>query len=339
MSLRTRITLAAGVLIALLATYFAVKDVDGQQLLLALSSAQYGYVIPALLVAFTGYFARAWRWQLMVDPLKHVPFKRIFPIMIIGFAWNVIIPLRIGEVVRAHLLGVRENISRPALLATVVVERVLDGVAVMALLSLVGWLTPALPAWAVDFTRIALVLFGIALIGLIMLIVSERFTLRLLALFTRLLPQPVASRVNSLAASFVQGYVALRSPGHLPLIVLSTILAWFVEIVTYAVLFPAFGLNLAPSIFVSATSFYAVVLNLATLVPSPPGFTGTIEGFGVAALDVFNINKASGLSLTVVGHAIQLVVILTLGAWAIRHEGLTLFDLSREYKENSSATT
>jgi hypothetical protein len=206
----------------------------------------------------------------------------------------------------------------------------------MALLSLVGWLTPILPAWAVDFTRIALVLFGIALIGLIMLIVSERFTLRLLALFTRLLPHAVAARVNALAGSFVQGYVALRSPGHLPLIVLSTILAWCVEIVTYAVLFPAFSLYLAPSIFVSATSFYAVVLNLATLVPSPPGFTGTIEGFGVAALDVFNINKASGLSLTVVGHAIQLAVILTLGAWAIRHEGLTLFDLSREYKENST---
>ena len=333
---RAWLSIAAGLLVALIAGYFAVRDVDGAKLLSALSSAQYGYVVPSLLVAFAGYFARAWRWQLMIDPLKHVPFKRIFPLLVIGFAWNVLIPLRIGELARAHLLGIRENISRSALLATVVVERVLDGVAIIAILSLVGWLSPGLPAWVADFSRVALVLFGIALAGLLMLMFSERFTLRLLVRFTHLLPHGLALRVNRLAASFVQGYTALRSPSRLPLIAIATVAGWFIEIATYAVLFPAFGLSLSPPEFVSATSFYAVVLNLATLVPSPPGFVATIEGFGVAALSVFHIDPAAALSLTVVGHAIQLIVIIALGAWALWHEGFSVYEVARRASDSRS---
>ena len=172
---RNRVSLAIGLAVALSAAYFAVKDIDAQALLIALASAQYGYVVPGLLVAYSGYLVRTWRWQLMIAPVKHISITTIFPLLVIGFAWNVLLPLRVGEVVRAHLLGQREGISRTMLLATIVAERVLDGVAIVALLALVGWLTPNLPNWVVDFTQAALILFGVALLGLVMLIVSEAF--------------------------------------------------------------------------------------------------------------------------------------------------------------------
>ncbi|MBI5876029.1 MAG: flippase-like domain-containing protein [Chloroflexi bacterium] len=326
---RQRLTILMGVAVALIATYFAVKDVSGEQLLAALAAADYRLVVPALLVAFSGYAARAWRWQLLIDPVKRVPFATIFPVLIIGFAWNVLVPLRIGELVRAHVLGVREQISRSTLLATVVVERVLDGVGIMALLGLVGALYPGLPGWVEDFTRIATLLFGIALCGLVMLIVSERFSLRLLGIVTARLPQAIASRATTLAEAFVRGYVALRSPGHLAGILLGTALAWLIEIGTYAILFVAFNVHMPPPTFAAASSFYAVVLNLATLVPSPPGYVATIEGFGVAALGAFNVEPAVALSLTVVGHAVQLAAIVVLGAWALWREGLSAFELLR----------
>ena len=144
---RQRLTILLGIAVASVATYFAVKDVSGEQLLAALAAADYRLVVPALIVAFGGYVARAWRWQLLIAPVKRVPFATVFPVLVIGFAWNVLVPLRIGELVRAHVLGLREQISRSTLLATVVVERVLDGVAIMALLGLVGMLYPGLPAW------------------------------------------------------------------------------------------------------------------------------------------------------------------------------------------------
>jgi glycosyltransferase 2 family protein len=321
---RQRLTIIVGIVVALVAAYFAVKDINAQELLTALSSAHYIYVAPALGVTFLGYFARAWRWQLMIAPVKHISLRTVFPLLVIGFAWNFAIPLRIGELVRAHLLGQREGISRSMLFATVVVERVLDGVAIMALLALVGWLSPGLPAWVEDFTRIALLLFGIALGGLVMLIVSEKFTLRILAAITLRLPHAIGARIYHLAVSFVQGYLALRSPRSLLTIVVATFVGWFIEIASYAILFPAFNLQFDLPTFISASSFYAVVLNLTTLIPSSPGFVGTTQYFGRLALNVFSVAAANALSLTVIAHAIQLTVILSLGAWAVWHEGLTV---------------
>jgi len=334
---RTRITAVCGGLVALVAAYFALKDVNLQELREALTSANYLYVIPALLIAYLGYFARAWRWQIMVEPLKRIPFREIFPILVIGFAWNYAIPLRIGELVRAHLLGQRANVSRTTLLATIVVERVLDGVAIIALLALVSLLHPDLPAWVADFSRIALLLFGVALGGLVMLIVSEPFTLRVLAAVTSHLPNAIGARVNAVAQSFVLGYDALCSPARLLRVIVSTVAVWVIEIASYAIFFPAFGLRFDTPTFISASSFYAVVLNLGTLVPSSPGFVGTLDEFGKSALGVFNVNDATALSLTVIAHAVQLIVILSLGAWALWHEGLSVKSLERVTAEDESS--
>ncbi len=320
---RNRVTLAVGLAVALGAAYFAFKDINAQQLLNALASAQYGYVVPALLVTYSGYLVRTWRWQLMVAPVKRISIKTIFPLLVIGFAWNLLLPLRIGEVVRAHLLGQREGVSRTMLLATIVVERVLDGVAIMALLALVGGLTPNLPMWVADFTQVALMLFGVALVGLVMLIVSESFTLRWLMAITSRIPEAIGGRINILAQSFVRGYVALHSPSRLALIVFATFIGWFIEAASYAILLPAFGLRFNVPTFISASSFYAVILNLNTLIPAPGG-GGTTEYFGTLALSVFGVEQATALSLTVVGHAIQLFVITTLGAWAVWREGFSL---------------
>lgn len=313
-----------GAVVAIAATYFALKDVNGPEILAALSSAHYAYLLPALIITFVGYFARAWRWQLMIDPVRRIPFKTVFPLLVIGFAWNYAIPLRIGELVRAHLLGQRANLSRSLLLATIVVERVLDGVAIVALLSLVGWLHPALPDWVYEFTRVASVLFGIALLGLLILMLSEPLALRLLRAITAHLPHALGARINNLALSFVRGYDALRSPSRLLMVMLATLVGWAVEAASYAVLFPAFSLSFDASSFVSASAFYAVVLNLTTLIPSSPGFVGTTHYFGKLALSVFDVEPATALSLTVIAHAVQLLVILSLGAWALWREGLSV---------------
>ncbi len=321
---RHRLTAILGLVIAIVASYLALKDVDLQELARAVASAQYVYVLPALVLTFLGYASRTWRWQILIAPLKRIPFTTIFPLLVIGFAWNVAIPLRIGELARAHLLGQRAQLSRSMLLATIVVERVLDGVAIMALLSLVAWLHPQLPEWVNDFSRIATLLFGIAFIALVMLMISEKLTLRILLLATARLPHAIGGRVNALALSFTQGFMALRSPSHVLLIALSTCMIWLIEIASYAVFFPAFGLSLDGPTFFSAANFYAVILNLTTLVPSSPGFVGTMQYFGKLALSVFEVEPAIALSLTVIAHATQLFVILALGLWAIWHEGLSI---------------
>ena len=327
---RNTLTTLVGIIVAIIAAYFAIRDVDGQALRIALAAAHYGYVVPALIFTLLGYVARAWRWQALIAPAKPVPFKSVFPQLVIGIAWNVAIPLRIGELVRAHLLGQREHVSRSMLLATIVVERVLDGVAIMAMLGAVAWLHPALPDWALSFSYSALLIFGVAFSGLIMLIVSESLTLRLLDFVTRHLPQTIGGRLNRFAQKFMQGFGALRSPTGLWQVALSTVAIWFVEVASYAALFPAFEFAFDAITFASAASFYAVVLNLSSLIPSSPGNVGTMEYFGELALSIFGISPAPALSFTLVNHAVQLVVIIALGVWALWREGLSVNELARQ---------
>ncbi|MBI3734681.1 MAG: flippase-like domain-containing protein [Chloroflexi bacterium] len=329
MSSRQLLPSLLGVVVASVAAYLALKDIDAQALFAALASAQYFYVVPSLALSALGYAVRAWRWQIIIAPARQIPLRAIFPTIVIGFAWNVAIPLRIGELVRAHLLGQRYLVSRSTLLATIVVERVLDGVGIMAILSLVAWLSPDLPEWAGDLTRAAWLLFGAAVAGLILVAVSESFALAVLKAITTHLPRAVAGRIDRLALSFVQGFSAVRSPARLLQLAVSTLAVWFVEVASYAVLFPAFGLRFDAAGFISAACFYAVVLNLSTLIPSSPGFIGTMQYFGKLALSAFGIEPALALSMSVVSHAVQLAVVALLGAWALWHEGLSLKGLKQ----------
>ncbi len=332
---RNHLSTFIGIIIALVAAYVAVKDVDMSELFTVLWSAHYGYVLPALLFTAAGYFARAWRWQVLLAPAKPVAFRVVLPVLVLGFAWNVAIPLRVGELVRVQLLGQRERISRSTVLATVVVERVLDGVAVMALLALVAWLQPALPTWALDFSRAALLIFGIAFVGLVILLISEPFAMRLLAITLRVMPHALAMRLDLLARAFMQGFHGLRSPFLLLQVLLSTSVVWLIEAASYAVLFPSFTLTFDMPTFISAASFYTVALNLATLVPTPGG-GGTTELIGQQALSIFGIVPSLALSFTVIAHIIQLVVILTLGAWALWREGLNVKRLEQMTTESES---
>ena len=165
-SARAGVTMFAGLAVAVVASYFALKDINAERLGAALASAQYGYVIPALLVVYAGYAARAWRWQLMIAPLKQIPFRKIFPLLVIGFAWNVLIPLRVGELVRAHLVGPAGKRQPPGA-ARDRHRRARAGWESPSwrCWRWSGFLYPGLPGWVEDFTRIALLLFGIALAG------------------------------------------------------------------------------------------------------------------------------------------------------------------------------
>ena len=103
----------------------------------------------------------------------------------------------------------------------------------------------------------------------------------------------------------------------LTLLVVSSTLIWAVEVGSYAALFPAFALGLSAASFWPAALLMAVVFNLITLVPSSPGYVGSLQFAGVLALSAFGVGAAEGLAVSVIAHASQLAVVLTLTAWAV----------------------
>ena len=121
-----------GMLISALLLFFALRGLKLGEAWQALRGAQYLWLLPGVAVYFVGVWVRAWRWHYLLRPLKTISTRTMFPIVTIGYMGNNIYPARAGEVLRAVILKRREGVSVSASLATVIVERVFDGVVMLA---------------------------------------------------------------------------------------------------------------------------------------------------------------------------------------------------------------
>ncbi|MCK4490806.1 MAG: flippase-like domain-containing protein, partial [Anaerolineales bacterium] len=111
--------------------YLALRGLGIGDVWEPLRSAQYWWLLPGVGVYFIGVWVRSWRWHYLLRPIKSVSTPKTFPIVAIGYMGNNIYPARAGEILRAFVLKRKEDISISASLATIVVERVFDGVVML----------------------------------------------------------------------------------------------------------------------------------------------------------------------------------------------------------------
>src|SRR5512147_672346 len=121
-----------GVLISIVFIWLALRGMRLEEFWDAVKQANYIWLVPGVAVYFVGVWVRAWRWHYLLGPIKKIPTKTMFPITTIGYMGNNIYPARAGEVLRAVVLKRREGVPISASLATIIVERIFDGVVMLA---------------------------------------------------------------------------------------------------------------------------------------------------------------------------------------------------------------
>src|SRR3990170_6531590 len=130
----------------------------------ALADANYWWVAPAIAVWFLAAIVRSLRWHYLLRGLASLSTATLYPIVIIGYMANNLLPLRTGEIVRAYVLGERHKVSKMSTLGTIAVERVFDGVVLVSFLLLGGailGLNSELRALAVGMTLAFAVLLAV----------------------------------------------------------------------------------------------------------------------------------------------------------------------------------
>ena len=192
---------------ALLGFFFWTTDVRSMGA--PIREANFLFVLPAVAVYFAGVWLRAARWRLLVAPFAAVPTARLFRVIVIGFAVNNVLPLRLGELVRTFLLRRSHGVPIAASLATVFLERLLDVVALCALMTLVLLFVP-LDGWVLALASFAALVTAGAVDGLLLLIVLPRSVVHRLFVIGQALADPLERRVGSLARSFLEGVRALE---------------------------------------------------------------------------------------------------------------------------------
>src|SRR5581483_3384428 len=121
-----------GVLISVVFIWLALRGLRLNQFWDVVRRANYWWLLPGIAVYFVAVWARAWRWHYLLGPIKKIPTNSMFPITAIGYMGNNVYPARAGEVLRAVVLKRKEGVSVSASLATIIIERIFDGVVMLA---------------------------------------------------------------------------------------------------------------------------------------------------------------------------------------------------------------
>ena len=285
-----------------------LRQVDGGELRDALGAAGPGWLAAGFGVYLVALWLRGLRWRLVLRGTADLSTNDATALVVIGYAANNVLPVRIGELVRAQLLHDRHGADRLAGLGTIVVERVLDGL-VLALF-LVGTIALAggndvlrvlAAAMAAGFVVLSL---GLLALGPAVARNPERLAWLLGAVPARLRP-----RAQLWAERLVRGMTGVRGTGAWSAVVALTAASWAAEAAMYWLVGIGFGLELDPLLYLGVCG----AANLAIAVPSTSGGIGPFEYFAREVVVVFGAGVAAGTAYAIALHAVLLIPIVALG--------------------------
>ncbi|MBK9600462.1 MAG: flippase-like domain-containing protein [Anaerolineales bacterium] len=322
-----------GVLISVIFIWLSLRGLKLNEFWGTVQKANYLWLIPGVGVYFIGVWVRAWRWHYLLKPIKEIPTKTMFPITTIGYMGNNIYPARAGEVLRAVILKRKEGVPVSASLATIIVERIFDGVVMLAFvfvnLSELAKLTSA-SGFVGNIQQVAIVGTGVFLGALLVFLLAAMFphtTAKIgLWIIERLTPKRLHTKIIGVMNKFLDGLASLRSPLNVLMVFLTSVIIWLLETGKYWFVMHAFDFSV---------SFFALMLmngivNLATTIPSAPGYIGTFDAPGIAVLTAYGVDQATAAGYTLTLHVALWLPVTLLGAYFMAREGLKWSDSLRE---------
>ena len=279
---------------------------------------------------------RAWRWQLIFPASSRPGLAACLTVLGIGNMANFLLPGRAGDLARCVLVGDSGSLTEGSrTLATLAVEKVLDGLALVGMVLFSVWaLHP--PHWVLDLLRVAILIFGSALLLLLVLRYRTRALIDHIRRAFRVMHlSSLEEKFDGLLTSFADGLGAVSSAGQMLTLLVMTAAIWVTEAGVIWGLAHALGLEVSLRSAVVASA----VLGLGLMIPAAPGGLGTYELFGTEAFKLAGIAASSALTLTVVIHAWVFVANISAGVCLLAAKGISLAQLRRRLDASPTAGT
>ncbi len=308
-----------GIVISVLFLFYALRGQRLAEVWQGLREANYWWLIPGVIVYFGAVWLRTYRWHYLLRSMKRVSVSRLFPVVTIGYMGNNIFPFRAGEVIRAYVLKRKEGVSASASLATIVVERIFDGITMLVFVFAVLPLVPANPFLRQLLPFMSLLFFG-ALAVFFLIASSPERTRKVCQLFVdHLVPHRLRDQVRGLLERFFEGLQVLRSGRDMLVIMLVSVVLWLVEAWKYWFVMQGFAFDQPFYVLV----FTCAIVNLATTIPSTPGYLGTFEVAGIESLVLFGVARHTATSFILALHAALWFPITALGVYFAWRESVS----------------
>lgn len=286
------------------------------------------YLIPYMALVVAEVLIRALKWQVLLLPIQRCSFWKLNSATVIGLMANNVLPARAGEFVRAYAGARLERIPYSMSFATVVLDRVLDGLTVSAIFLVVVLLQP-LPDEIKGAGYSAAGIYVAALFVLLGLIVRQGDTIALLTAVIRPLPVRIRHVVLRAMEAFVGGLGVFRSAPLFGAATVISFLIWFGYALGLYLMFVAFGLSLS----LLHAFVVLLILTIVLTLPSSPGFVGAMEWAIVFGLHLAGVDESQGFAIAVVYHVTQYVPITLAGFAYLWLERLSMSDIAHATPE------
>ena len=318
---------------SLLLLWWTFRDVKTAEVVEHARGARPFWIVVAVILATLTFPIRTLRWRLILrdDEGGPLPLVPLWHAVAVGFMGNNLLPFRAGEFARGfmaskQLPGVRFTTA----LASIGVERVFDGLTMVALLT-VGILAASFPGDAtlggVPAARIVTnlgIAFAAAMIVAVFVVSRPAFWLGLAGRMTRAaLPERVATRVVGVLEGLVAGMTVLRNPARFAGVVGWSLVLWLVNAASFWACFVAFGITVPPEGALVLQGFLA----FGVAVPSSPGFWGVFEAITRVVLALYSVPPGLAVSYAFTYHLTTFAPITVLGLWSLSRASMSLREL------------
>ena len=324
---------ALGIFSTVACLALAAYVVDWRQTIEAISRFDLPLVFVSLLLLLLTLFTFSMRWRTLLAVEHSPPPRRMFNFLMIGYLANAILPARPGDIIRAALLRQISGISLSAGLASIVLERMFDLLAICLLGVICSFITrlPPLVATALYSLTVA----GLGLLCALTLLawrrdLIDRFVVRYPKLFRHAAAQFLAEWLRRFAAAVS----IFNFPRRLGASVVLTLAGWGALALSLMVLLSAFHLVVPPA----AALLVLVATNLGAVVPSSPGSIGVYHFMAVVALSVWGIEASTALAFAIGSHALAIAMHILLGLVGAWDEGIGVTGLTRIARPDLTAT-
>jgi len=325
-----------GLVISAAALYFAFRNVPVSDLFKYLTSINYLWVLPALILVMLSFYLRAIRWQIILASTKKITFGHAFHPMMIGFMINCVLPGRLGEIARPIILQKKDNVPFTTGLATVAAERIFDICLLLLLFIITISAIQIRPDVNVAFGKYHLnratldIIFGtmlklgiVLIAGIILITIGNvrEFIYRIIRVLPNLvffagrqakntIRQKLCEPLIGIIENIARGFAMIRYPKKVFICSVLSLLIWGLAALSYYIFsLGSPGINLT---FFELTVVMVIICFFISL-PSVPGWWGLWEAAGVFAMSLFGVSAKEAAGFTLANHALQVFPVIIMG--------------------------
>ena len=311
-----------GVLISVIGLYYAFRQINFWELWIIIKNVNFILVILAIVILLLSNIIRAWRWQILVKPIKYVSFEPAFSSIMIGYFGNSVLPFRMGEFLRAFVVADKTSLTASTAFGTIVIERILDFIGLSTVILLIMTVYPLASVGG----SIIIGVIGLSLTAFIFFFLFGGFKSSLLVKIEKLslLRIGLLHKILLFIKNFLDGATTIRATNKLGIILLYTLIIWIMYYCSTYLATIAIGIELEWFGF----GVLLISTTLAISIPAAPGYVGTYHAAAVYILtNLFDVGRSNAQAAAIILHAVGTIPIVIIGAGYFLNSSLNFKDI------------